>query len=296
TNDEAMQIAGLLIQGGLQAKLIHSNDGFSLYNLIEIRYFLDCLKQNDESYAMVPDEWNIAKRRLIDEYRNSTNLDICLNLINDFEATNPRTKYKTDLDIFIRESKLEDFSIGKAETIYVSTMHKAKGRQYDNVYIMLDDFNIITEENMRLLYVAMTRAKNNLIIHSNKNYFSFIKTEGIERINDYETYLQPERLAIQLGYKDVWLDYFLNCQRQISGLNCGDILTINDDSCYDQKGQEVLRFSKQFTEQIVEMEKKGYIPKEAMIRFIVYWQRENTDYEIKIILPQVYFEKVNKPI
>lgn len=39
TNDEALQIAGLLLKNGIQAKLIQSNDGFNLYNLAEIRFF-----------------------------------------------------------------------------------------------------------------------------------------------------------------------------------------------------------------------------------------------------------------
>lgn len=291
TNEEALQITGLLINGGLQAKLIQSNEGFNLYNIIEIRYFLDCLNLKDDSYSIGVEDWNIAKRKLIEKYQNSINLEVCLNLINDFESTNPRTKYVSDLEIFIKESKLEDFLVGKTETVYVSTMHKAKGREYDNVYIILDDFIIRTEENMRLLYVAMTRAKNNLTIHSNKNYFSFIKTENIERINDAETYEQPNLLAMQLTHKDVWLDYSFNCQRWITQMNSGDILTINSDSCYNQRGQEVLRFSKTFIEQIEEMNKKGYTPTGAMIRFVIYWKRENTDYEIRIILPEVYFEK-----
>ena len=41
TNDEAMQITGLLVKSGMQAKLIQTNDGFSLYNLLEVRFFID---------------------------------------------------------------------------------------------------------------------------------------------------------------------------------------------------------------------------------------------------------------
>ncbi len=42
-NDEALQITGLLVKNGLQAKLIQSNDGFNLYNLLEVRFFLSSL-------------------------------------------------------------------------------------------------------------------------------------------------------------------------------------------------------------------------------------------------------------
>jgi ATP-dependent DNA helicase RecQ len=45
-----------------------------------------------------------------------------------FEATNPKKKYKSDLEVFIRESRLEDFFNDNGETIFVSTIHKAKGK------------------------------------------------------------------------------------------------------------------------------------------------------------------------
>ena len=48
-------------------------------------------------------------------------------MIKAFEVTNPKTKYKSDLEIFIRESRLEDFCGNSNEIIYVSTIHKAKG-------------------------------------------------------------------------------------------------------------------------------------------------------------------------
>ena len=39
TNDEALQITGLLLKNGMHAKLIQSNDGFSLQNLFEFVSF-----------------------------------------------------------------------------------------------------------------------------------------------------------------------------------------------------------------------------------------------------------------
>ncbi len=44
TNEEALQITGLLLKNGMQAKLIQSNDGFSLYNLLEVRFLLNQIK------------------------------------------------------------------------------------------------------------------------------------------------------------------------------------------------------------------------------------------------------------
>jgi len=146
-----------------------------------------------------------AKRDLRDKFRGSLNLEIIPNVIRDFEVTNPGTKYISDLEIFIRESKMEDFAGENIETIFVSTIHKAKGREFDNVVLLLDGFKPITAEARRLLYVAMTRARNNLIIHYNGNYLDHIKVAELERIFNANVYVPPSFLAMQLTHKDVWL-------------------------------------------------------------------------------------------
>ena len=50
--------------------------------------------------------------------------------------------------------------------IYASTVHSAQGSTYNNVYIDLKDLFICTkkEELARLLYVAVSRAKNNIYL------------------------------------------------------------------------------------------------------------------------------------
>lgn len=293
TNDEALQITGLLLKNGMQAKLIQSNEGFSLYNLLEVRFFLSRLNLYDGVYVISDDDWANAKQKLVEKFGGSLNLEICMNMIKDFESTNPRSKYRSDLEIFIRESKLEDFFGENIESIFVSTIHKAKGREFDNVFLMLDQFNAGTAKAKRLLYVAMTRAKRNLFIHYNGGYLNFIKTEGLQFIDDHEDYQPPFQLAMQLSYKDVWLDYFLSCQNLILPLTSGDFLSVDGEYCHDAKGEPVLRFSKKFKQEIEAMKQKGYMPKTAKIIFIVYWQKEGSEYEVRIVLPELYFERTD---
>lgn len=291
TNEEALQITGLLLKNGIQAKMIQSNDGFSLFNLNEIRYFLSHLNLSDDNYTISDEVWLHAKREVMIKYRHSTKLDILGNIIKDFEATNPKTKYKSDLEVFIRESKLEDFYNENGETIFVSTIHKAKGKEFDNVFLMLDNFNSVTDEAKRLLYVAMTRTKTNLTIHLNSNDLDNLTTDNLERIENNEIHLPPSELAIHLSLKNVWLDYFITRQNFISQLKSGDKLTINGDECLDINGKSVLKFSRQFVEQIEIMKAKKYELTSAKVNFIVYWKKEDTDQEVKIVLPELYFER-----
>ncbi|MCB9257081.1 MAG: RecQ family ATP-dependent DNA helicase [Chitinophagales bacterium] len=294
TNEEALQITGLLLKNNVQAKLIQSNDGFSLYNLNEVRYFLSHLNLADDVYTITDEIWLNAKREVVNKYRHSNKLEILGNIVRDFEASNPKRKYKSDLEVFIRESKLEDFYSENGETILVSTIHKAKGKEFDNVFLMLENFNHVTDEAKRLLYVAITRAKTNLTIHLNSNIFDNITANNLERIENKETHLQPNELAMHLSLKDVWLDYFITRQNLISDLKSGDTLTINGDECLDTKGKSVLKFSKLFVEQIESMKAKNYELKSAKVNFIVYWKKENAEQEVKIILPELYFERSNQ--
>jgi ATP-dependent DNA helicase RecQ len=291
TNEEAFQITGLLAKNGMQTKLIQSNDGFSLFNLLEVRFFLNELKLEEGVFIVNDDAWSNAKRVLANKFKMSSKIEVCNIIIKDFELINPKKKYKSDLEVFIRESKLEDFVNENGETIFVSTIHKAKGREFDNIFLILENFDVRSDDKKRQLYVAMTRAKQNLAIHLNGSYLDAIDVANMERIENSEIYLPPTQIAMHLTFKDVWLDYFINKQDLISQLVSGDILTINGDGCTNSKGQSILKFSRQFLNRIEDEKRKGYCLKQAKVNFIIYWKKENTELEVKIILPELYFEK-----
>jgi ATP-dependent DNA helicase RecQ len=292
TNHEALQIEGLLLNNGLPAKLIQTNDGFSLFNLLEVRYFIKQLNFTEDKFIISDICWKTAKRKLWDKYKESTKIDICINLIKDFELSNPKKKYKTDFEVFVKESKFEDFVNATGETIFVSTIHKAKGKEFDSVFLMLNGYNPANDEKKRQLYVAMTRAKNNLIIHLNGNYLNDISCQNIERISDDFQYNPSNLLVIHLSHKDIWLDYFISKQDIITNLKCGDELMANKDGCYDNTGNSIIKFSNSFKEKIIEFSKTGYNLSESKINYIVYWQKEELEGEILIILPELKFRKL----
>jgi len=290
TNDEALQVTGLLLKHGMPAKLIQTNDGFNLYNLVEVRYFLDKLNLVEDGYIISDDTWAETKKELVRKFGNSSKLEVCLNLIKDFEAINPKRKYKSDLAVFVRESKLEDFFSDNGESVLVSTIHKAKGKEFDNVFLLLENVNASIDEVKRLLYVAMTRAKQTLTIHLNTNFLDGIMVENLERFEDAEIYLPPKEITMHLTYKDVWLDYFINKQYIIAGLTSGEELILDRDGCATSKGQSVLKFSSKFIAHIELMRQRNYELKKAKINFIVWWLKEGTEQEVKVILPELYFE------
>ncbi|WP_439490777.1 RecQ family ATP-dependent DNA helicase [Algoriphagus sp.] len=291
TNEEALQITGLLIKNGLQAKLVQSNEGFNLYNLAEVRFFLSQLNLQDNVFIISEDAWISAKRQVVKKFGSSDKLELCKNVIKDFEATNPKRKYKSDLEVFIRESKLEDFYRENGETVFVSTIHKAKGREFDHVFLMLENFNSASDEAKRQVYVAMTRAIQNLSIHLNSDFLDTLSAQDIERVEDNKIHIPPNEMIIQLTHKDVWLDYFINRQYLVDQFVSGDWLNFNGLECLNSRGKIVLKFSRDFIKRIEDLEERNYYLKSAKVNFILYWQKEGVGKEIKIILPELYFEK-----
>ena len=291
TNSEALHIEGLLIKNNLPAKLIQTNNSFSLYNLLEVRYFIKQLNFSEDKYIISDNSWKSAKRSLWDKYKNSDKIDICINLIKEFELSNPKKKYQSDFEVFVRESKFEDFINTTGETVFVSTIHKAKGKEFDNVFLMLNGFHPVNDEKKRLLYVAMTRAKQNLTIHLNGNYLDDLSCQNIERINDDFPYEPSSLLVMQLSHKDIWLDYFISKQHIIINLKSGDELIANNDGCSFKNGNQILKFSNSFKEKITEFENQGYKLSDSKINYIVYWKKEEFEDEILIILPELRFIK-----
>lgn len=291
TNDEALQIAGLLLKNKVQAKLIQSNEGFSLYNVQEIRCFVNLLNLTDDVFVISDDVWEAAKKEIVYHFRSSNRLDLCLNLIRDFEQSNPKKKYKSDFQTFVRESKLEDFYNENGETVFVSTIHKAKGKEFENVFIMLDSYNAESDEAKRVLYVGMTRAKRNLTIHLNTYLLDTPSKVSINRIENKEAYLAPNGILLHLSHKDVYLGYFEYVQRRIRNIVSGDTLIIKEEGCANSNGDLVLKFSQKTLDNLKCQTEKGYRLKEAKVNFIVYWHKEGSDKEVKIILPELYLEK-----
>ena len=197
------------------------------------------------------------------------------------------------MEVFIRESRLEDFYGENGGTILVSTIHKAKGKEFDNVFMMLEDFDPSTDDAKRLLYVAMTGAKQNLTIHLNSDFLLKIRTINMERIWDRETHSPAVEMALHPGFRDVWLDYFISRQYLVNKLTSGDTLIVSGEECLNQEGQSVLKFSQQFIRQLSELKYKGYELKSAKVNFIIHWLKEETGQEVKIILPELFLESIH---
>lgn len=297
TNDDALVISALLNKSGRRARLIRSNDGFYLRDLAELRFFLDTIRGYDAA-CLDNDTWTKSAEVVVEHFRGSECLEMFRNCLEAFNEECPGRKYISDFENFLLESRLEDFSKSRSSEIIVSTIHKSKGCEYDNVYISLKGLGDITDRERRMIYVGMTRAKNNLSVHfSNVNLFL---DKSLQRfiIEDNTVYGAPVEVLMQLSHRDVVLDIFKGCQDSLPGLLSGTGLFVSGDYLYAETGGrrvKVLRFSSAFRTQLSRMVSKGYLPVKAKVRFQVFWSYEEptgetgspTRSEIMIVLPDL---------
>ena len=307
TNDEAATIAGLLTKNGVSARLIQDGGGFSMYNLAEIRYFIDALSLRDDVYTIDDHSWKTAKIKMEQGFKDSFVIEYTLNFLKVFEEMNAKVKYKSDLFKFAHESRLEDFGTNQASQMVVSTIHKAKGREFDNVFLSLKQARN-TDAKKREVYVAMTRAKTNLYIHCNANCFDNMKIDGVTKILDNAEYFEPNEIVFPVSHKDVALNSFYYCKKAVAATKSKDELSIKREMvelkdgrkveryfCYTKGGEKVVQFADRMSVRINEMMAKGYMPRTATVRLIVWWKNTtdtSKEYpETKIVLPDIHFSR-----
>ena len=293
TNEEALLMTGALNKSGLKAKLIQSNDGFNLYNLYELRSFLEMLGEPTNHPVIPQIVWDDAIKTFSAKFRNSTNLPECIKLLNDFNETN-KEKYYSDLVEYIKESKLEDLTSENKDKILVSTIHKSKGREFDTVYLMLNNYNASNDQGKHVVYVGITRARKALYLISNTNVVNSCALDGMSIAYDRHNYPEPDEAMLQLTHKGVNLGYFKYLGNSLGDYSAGQILIERNGSMYAQSGAGtkcLLKMSKSSYDTITSLRKKGFEIYKSEIRFMVYWKGLNEEKEVLCVLPNIYLRR-----
>ena len=285
TNEEAVIMLALLRRKGINAKLIQSLDGFRFWNMAETRYFLRKLDKRGQT-AIIPDEiWQEAKQKTYETYARSESLAYLKRCIEVFEQTN-REKYATDFKEFVFESAVEDFCDVSRADVVVSTIHKAKGKEFDNVYLLVAARYPKESILLRRYYVAITRAKKRLYVHTNGNCFDRLTAD--RHTSDAKDYVMPDEVVLQLSHKDVYLDYFKQRKADVLALRAGDELLVEDNVLYTpNEHKPVAMLSKGMSQTLQMWSGKGYDVHGAKVRFVVAWRPKDAakgDEETAVVL------------
>lgn len=270
TNEEAVILMGLLRKRGINSKLIQSMDGLRFWNMAEMRYFLKYIDKRIKTPLITEELWEEAKHATYSVYDRSLSLMYVKHCVEQFEQVN-KVKYLNDFREFVFESSVEDFCDVSGADVVVSTIHKAKGREFDDVYMLISGSYVKDAHLMRRYYVGITRAKSRLFIHTNGDCFNDLSTDRY--FIDRQQYDMPKEIVLQLSHKDVYLDFFKERKQEILALRGGDPLTYSDYFLYSSlTDKPVAKLSSKMQITLFEWEQRGYKVKSASVRFVVAWK------------------------
>lgn len=272
TNEETMQIAYELELRGLHATIAQSMGDFHFGNLAEVRYFLKQIGKEDVTISK--EKWNEAKQRTLKAYSSSSCLSVMQHFFTDFEETHS-TFYQSDLREFVFESNIEDFIAADDNSIFVSTIHKAKGREFDTVYLLSPVPDGKEVSDMRSYYVGLTRAKHNL----------YVATTSLS---------DSSSICIALNMHDVKLDFFKGRKEIILRLRSGDSLLYKDDYLLNEQGVYVASFSAAGKKKLKAWADKGYVITSAKVSYILAWKPQNSNTEYAVSLPNIVLSRQKK--
>jgi len=292
TNEQASIIAGMLNDLGKRALLIQDSSDMNLFNLYELRKLYEDLTKDNNLPIISNEFWRISKRSFLKEHQNNSNFVVYRNALDTFEKFNAKTKFVSDFKDFLKESSYDDFI--PTNSLTVSTLHKAKGREFDNVYIMYDNPYSPDNATKRLLYVGITRAKVNLVIHCVSDIFKQTEIENYKYVLRDKEYDMPNKLVFTLTHKMVALGYFEFTQNTVNQIPVGTQLTPIDESRFVYGNRKVLKLSKKQVETMSELLNKGYLFKSASIKHKVYWYSSEKEKEFLIVLPEIVYEKIEQ--
>lgn len=275
TNEEAVIMTALLRKHGINSKLIQSMDGFRFWNIAEMRFFLGYIDKRIKTPLITEDLWVEAKRATFSAYERSRSLLYVKRCIEQFEQTN-NAKYLSNFKEFVFESAAEDFCDISEADVVVSTIHKAKGREFDDVYMLISEGYPKDDHLMRRYYVGITREKKKLFIHTNGDYFNHLKVDRY--FIDRQQYDMPEEIVLQLSHRDVNLGFFKDRKQEVLALRGGDSLNYDNFFLFSpQTGKPVAKLSSRMQETLSEWKKRCFAVKEASVRFVVAWKPKDAE-------------------
>lgn len=283
TNQAVLTVYSLLKAKGLNVKYLTAKEGFRLGQLVEMQDFLEEWRRSSFEEASVWFDRN---------YKGSENYflgrKIIERFVNESEVESNSSEYLTEaFSEYLYDIEFEEFESGKSKII-VSTMHKAKGKEFDSVYVVVENNFIDDVYQRRLLYVALTRAKENLYIHTQDRCFKALEYLATEVKSVSRVYDEPENILFTMGLGDLSLTSGAAANGiHLSQPKAGETVRItkqlNDDGSVwykltkDTRTIGVLskadKNKKRVSTLIAQKEVEGYVLyTEAVIEYIVRWK------------------------
>ena len=227
-----------------------------------------------------------------------------------FRKTAAGDVFASDWDEAAAESRLEDLFPEEVRAVVVSTYHGAKGREFNRVHCLVHpdrlkrmprDLSAAEAKKHlgdihRSLYVALTRAKDALTVHTTGDFLRNFTTEGLERLRDDRPYPEPKKILLRMGLKDVWLDHVKDKKLRIfAELTAGDELRVvrNGRTEFRAGGLCCAKASAKFDKTLSEKLGEGYEIESAAVWAIVRRDVPDEDRSDAVVLPVLTLRRID---
>jgi len=173
---------------------------------------------------------------------------------------------------------MRDMSQQSGHGIHLGTMHSAKGLEFDSVILHVGRELNDKDEELRLRYVAMTRAKRNLCLmqRAGESFFEPLQLSAIP-VARCTAVGGVEKDRLSCGMADVDMDYLgrLAHLRNTAELQVGDALQLQDQRYLMAKGEMIGALSQSFQMMLQARLKAGWRVDAVRIHAVV--QRLKSD-------------------
>jgi len=209
-------------------------------------------------------------------------------------------KYRVDWLEYLSHAKIEDFYKAEKGRVFVSTMHKIKGKQFDKVFLLLDNFSWEKDAEIRVVYVAITRPRNYLEIHTHLSIFDYLDVPGLTETRGITSPKSLPVFSIQCSLDDVVLSHFHkdDIKSRAHSLMAGDKLEFIPGSKFHRgmllgsRNHMAVCFSTEFNKQLNAYFEKGYRVKSLTVGHMVYWWDKELESKVRVVLPELELERL----
>ncbi len=275
TNDRVNIFSAYLKKENIPRTILQKKKNFPFYELLEVRCLEKLLGEGNSLDDVI---FNIYLDRIKKAFPDTIWLNEIKKAWEQFKKSN-QNYYVSDFKNFIVDYELSN------KWSFVSTLHKSKWKEFENVILDLHWIDKLNEETIHLIYVWITRAKKKLYIvwetknpvykklkelFKTENYVNFYSTNNkIITINDF---------CIPLGLSDVNIGYNEEEKKHSEGLQLRNKIIYSWET-------KVQRLSRKFYEYLKKLQKDWWKIDDIEIYAKLYHK------DFFVYLPKICFKR-----
>ncbi len=298
-HDEYQHLASALRNAKLPTCIIRDSKDENILPWYKLREVYAMLKVFDGDMLLSAVEIRQAWERLTAQIQNHQSTQELWEWLDSYHHSEDIIRSCHEWRSEIRELSY-DIRRKMGHGIHLGTMHSAKGLEFDSVIVFAGQQKHKELEELRLRYVAMTRAERNLILmQDNHGWFSSLAITP-ENLAEEVCELSEQNDAYICNMKDLNLGFMgkQNPPVNTSNIDSGHRLTFNPHGFILHKNKQVGKLSKEMLKKLKSLSDQGWCVSQINVHAVVrrQQQEEGTPEACQqsawdVIIPEIKLQK-----